>query len=194
MLLILSLLAFKLAASAQPAQVTGIITDANSALIPGAQLTLTNVDTTVTRKAVTNADGYYSIPFVPSGNYQLNVLASCFKPVTRNSLSIYVDQSARIDFTQEIGAINESVNITGNGSRLERETSAIGQVFENKIIVTLPLNVLRSLVVRRGQRCSCSLNRRKLSVLYDYWFDWKAYHPQHQFMSLVAASSLSIGG
>lgn len=140
MLLILSLLAFKQAASAQTAQVTGIITDANSALISGAQLTLTNVDTTVTRKAVTNADGYYSIPFVPPGNYQLNVLASGFKPVTRNSLSINVDQSARIDFTLEIGAINESVNITGNGSPLERETSSIGQVFENKIIVTLPLN------------------------------------------------------
>jgi hypothetical protein len=137
-LLIFSLLAFKQAASAQTAQVAGIITDTNSAVIAGAQLTLTNVDTSVARKAVT-ADGYYSIPFVPPGNYQLNVLASGFKPVTRNNLSINVDQAARIDFTLEIGAINESVNITGNGTPLERETSSNGTVIENKTIVTLPL-------------------------------------------------------
>ena len=139
-LLILSFLALKQVASAQSAQVTGIITDTNSAVIAGAQLTLTNVDTSVARKAVTNSDGYYSIPFVPPGNYQLNVLADGFKPVTRNNLSINVDQASRNDFTLEIGAINESVNITGVGPPLERETSSIGQVIENKSIVTLPLN------------------------------------------------------
>ena len=93
-LLILSLLAFKQAASAQTAQVTGIITDANSAVITGAQLTLINVETSVARKAVTNADGYYSIPFVPPGNYQLHVLASGFKPVTRSNLGLNVDEAA----------------------------------------------------------------------------------------------------
>jgi hypothetical protein len=139
-LLILSLLALQQAASAQTAEVTGIITDANSAVIAGAQLTLTNVDTRVARKAVTNSDGYYSIPFVPPGNYQLRVLASGFKPVTRGNLSLNVDEAARIDFTLEIGAIDESVNITTNGPLLERETSSIGQVIENKTIVTLPLN------------------------------------------------------
>ena len=139
-LLILSFLALKQVASAQTAQVTGIITDANSAVIAGAQLTLTNVDTSVARKAVTNSDGYYSIPFVPPGNYQLNVLADGFKPVTRNNLSINVDQASRNDFTLEIGAINESVNITGVGPPLERENSSIGHVIENKSIVTLPLN------------------------------------------------------
>jgi hypothetical protein len=139
-LLALSLLAFKQTASAQIAQVTGIITDANSAVIAGARVTFTNVDTGVARKAVTNADGYYSIPFAPPGNYRLNVLASSFRPVTRESVSINVDQAARIDFRLEPGALNESVNISGNGPLLERETSAIGQVIENKTIVTLPLN------------------------------------------------------
>ena len=139
-LLTLSLLAFKQAASAQTAQVTGIITDANSAVIAGAEVTLTNVDTGVARKTVTNAGGYYSIPFVPPGNYRVNVLAKSFKPVTRDGVSINVDQVARIDFRLEIGAINEGVNITSNGALLERETSAIGQVIENKTIVTLPLN------------------------------------------------------
>lgn len=137
---ILSLLSFRSEAFAQNAQLTGIITDNNSALIVGAQITLTNVNTSVTRKAVTNADGYYSIPFVLPGKYLLSVLANGFKPVTRNNLSINVDQAARIDFTLELGSITESVNITDIEPPLERETSSIGQVIENKSIVTLPLN------------------------------------------------------
>lgn len=139
-LLTLSLPAFMQAASAQTAQVTGLIMDANSAAIAGAEVTLTNVDTGVARKTVTNAGGYYSIPFAPPGNYRLNVLAKSFKPVTRDGVSLNVDQVARLDFRLEIGVINEGVNITGNGPLLERETSAVGQFIENKTIVTLPLN------------------------------------------------------
>src|SRR5690348_12859394 len=106
------LLCLRSGAFAQNSQLTGIVTDDNSALIAGAQITLTNVNTSMTHRAVTNADGYYSIPFVLPGNYQLNVVASGFKPVTRNNLSINVAQVARIDFTLEPGIITESVNIT----------------------------------------------------------------------------------
>jgi hypothetical protein len=77
---------------------------------------------------VTNAAGYYNIPFVLPGHYQLHVLASGFKPVTRNNLSINVNEFARIDLPLEIGALNENVNITANGPLLERDTSSIGQV------------------------------------------------------------------
>jgi len=139
-LLIFFLLAFTPEALAQNAQLTGIITDEKSALMVGAQLTLTNVDTNVIRKAVTNNDGYYSFSFVPPGSYQLRVFADGFRLVTRNNLSIDVDQAARIDLTLEIGTLNESINVTTSEPPLERETSSIGQVIENKTIVTLPLN------------------------------------------------------
>src|SRR5262245_50658596 len=122
-LLTLLLLAFRQGASAQTAQVTGIVTDANSAAVAGAEVMLTNVDTGVARMAVTNADGYYNIPFAPPGNYRLNVVAKSFKTVTREGVNINVDQSARIDFTLESGEIKESVNITSSGPPLERETS-----------------------------------------------------------------------
>ena len=117
--MILCLLAFKQAASAQPAQLTRIITDSKSAVIAGAQITLTNVDTGVARKTLTNAEGYYSIPFVAPGNYRLHVLSTGFKPTTRDPVRINVDQAVRIDFKLEIGELTESVNISGNGPLLE---------------------------------------------------------------------------
>src|SRR5262245_15017135 len=139
-LLTLSLAAFKQAASAQTAQITGLITDANLAAVAGAEVTLTSVDTGVARKTVTNAGGYYSIPFAPPGNYRLNVLANSFKPVNRDGVSLNVDQVARLDFRLEIGVINEGVNITGDGPQLEREPSASGQCNENKNIAKRPAN------------------------------------------------------
>ena len=92
LVVILCLLAFKQAASAQTAQLTGIITDTKSSLIAGAMVTLTNLDTGVARKAVTNTEGHYSIPFVQPGNYRLHVFSSGFKPVTGDKVRINVDQ------------------------------------------------------------------------------------------------------
>jgi hypothetical protein len=140
LVVMLCLLASKQTTSAQTAQLTGIVTDTNSAVIAGAQVTLTNLDTGVARKAVTNTEGHYGILFVPPGSYRLHVFLSGFKPVIRDSLRINVDQPVRIDFTLEIGAISENVNINSDGPQLERETSSIGQVIDNKTIVTLPLN------------------------------------------------------
>ena len=77
---------------------------------------------------------------MPPGNYRLSVIASSFKTVTHESVQINVGQDARLDFKLEIGAVNESISISGDGPLLERETSAVGQVIENKTIVTLPLN------------------------------------------------------
>ena len=99
LVVILCLLTFKQAASAQTAQLTGIISDTKSSLIAGAMVTLTNLDTGVARKAMTNTEGHYSLPFVPPGTYRLQVLSSGFKPVTRDSVRINVDHAERINFT-----------------------------------------------------------------------------------------------
>ena len=140
LVLILCLLAFKQAASAQTAQLTGIVTDTNSAVIAGAQIKLTNLDTGVARSTATNTEGYYSIAFVPPGNYQAHVSSSGFKSANSDAVRINVQQAVRMDFTLEVGELTDVVNISGNGPLLERETSSIGQVIENKTIVTLPLN------------------------------------------------------
>ena len=129
--LILLLLTFAAEALAQNAQITGLITDSNSALIAGARLTLTNVDNSLTRRAVTNRVGHYSIPFVPPGNYQLHVLADGFKPMTRNDLTINVDQAARIDLTLEPGALTESVNIT----RIDKTERLFTNIGRDKTVI-----------------------------------------------------------
>jgi hypothetical protein len=125
---------------AQTAQVTGRVSDASGAVVPGAQITLTNQATGSKRETVANDEGYYTVPLLPPGTYEINVTASGFRAVVQSGVVLNVEQVARLDFTLQPGAVNETVNITSDAPLLNRETSSVGQVIDNKTVVTLPLN------------------------------------------------------
>ena len=108
----LSLLTFCLAAAfvirAQviTSQLTGRVTDATGALVPGAQVEIMNRDTGLDRTAQTNDDGYYTVPLLPPGQYQVSVKKEGFRPVTRTGISLRVDVPARLDFSIEVGSLS----------------------------------------------------------------------------------------
>lgn len=127
-------------AAAQTAQVTGRVTDSHGAPIQGAKLTLANVERGAQRIASSNQHGVYTIPFVPPGNYRMTAHMTGFKSARRESLTLSVEQVERLDFELEAGGIVEELTVQPATPLLERETSSVSQVIENKTIVTLPLN------------------------------------------------------
>jgi hypothetical protein len=127
-------------AFSQTAQVTGRVNDSSGAVVPGAQITVTNQKTSLTRDSVTNGEGYFTIPLLPPGDYRLSVKKEGFKPIVRPDVVLNVEQVARLDFTLETGAVTETVTITSDAPLMNTETSSVGQVVENKTVVTLPLN------------------------------------------------------
>ncbi|HKC85508.1 MAG TPA: carboxypeptidase-like regulatory domain-containing protein, partial [Blastocatellia bacterium] len=94
------------------AQLTGRITDANAAVVAGAQLRVTNTDTGFTRTATSNSEGFYVIPQLQPGNYQVTVQKDGFRPIRRTELKLEVAQAAELNFTMEVGAVTGVVNIT----------------------------------------------------------------------------------
>ncbi|MBI4469265.1 MAG: TonB-dependent receptor [Acidobacteria bacterium] len=134
------LLALEQPVSAQTAQLTGRVTDASGAVIQGASLTVTNVDTTVSKQTISNQEGIYTVPFLPPGNYMITVQMIGFKPVRKPDFRLSVDQVAREDFALEVGMVVEAVTVESTSPLLERETASVSQVIDNKTIVTLPLN------------------------------------------------------
>jgi hypothetical protein len=139
-LLCAAILVFAATVLGQTAQVTGRISDASGAVVPGAQISLTNQANGFKRDTVTNDEGYYTVPLLQPGNYEISVRKDGFKPIIQSGITLQVEQVARLDFKLETGAVTETVNITDAAPILERETSSVGQVIENKTIVTLPLN------------------------------------------------------
>lgn len=124
----------------QQATVTGRVTDQTEAVVPGAQVTIANVETKITNTVTTNDEGYYTLPPLQPGDYDLTVEATNFQSVRQKNLRLNVQQVARLDFTLQAGQVSESVEITAGAQLTEPESGALGTVIENKRINELPLN------------------------------------------------------
>lgn len=136
-LLALSALSFPL--MAQTASVTGRVTDPSSAVIPGVSVTLTNEGTGIESQTSTNEEGYFRVPSLTPGKYRVAVDRQGFKPVREAGLELIVGQVARLDYTLQVGALTESVEVSARAVLLDSETSSLGQVIGGRQVTELPL-------------------------------------------------------
>jgi carboxypeptidase family protein len=116
---------FTLVAFGQNAQITGRITDSSGAIIPGASVVVANIGTGIDRKAVSNEEGYYTVPFLQPGAYKVSVQFPGFKPVTREQINLDVAQIARIDFTLELGQLSEALTVVSTAPLLQSESAQL---------------------------------------------------------------------
>ncbi|MGH9838126.1 MAG: TonB-dependent receptor domain-containing protein, partial [Blastocatellia bacterium] len=127
-------------AQQETATITGEVKDAAGAVVPGAQITITNVETNVALKSETNEQGVYTVTSLRPGPYSISVEKAGFKKTVRSGVTLQVNQVARIDVSLQIGALETVVEITADAALLETETSSRGSVIDQKKIVDLPLN------------------------------------------------------
>ena len=121
-------------------EVTGRVTDPSGAVIPGASVALTNVNTNAVRNAVTAEAGAYTFPSVPPGFYRLRTELAGFKAAVSEPFEVQVQQVVRLDMVLQLGQISETVEVAATADLLQAETATVGAVVENKIITELPLN------------------------------------------------------
>ncbi len=121
-------------------EMTGVVTDSSGAAIQGAVVSVTNKGTNATRQTSTNDEGVYTIPSLQPGIYSVKIEHQGFKSSVRDNITLEVQQTARLDFALEIGAVGETVNVAGGTPLLAQESTTVGTVIENKRIVDLPLN------------------------------------------------------
>ena len=122
----------------QNAQITRRVTDQPGAVVVDAEVNVTNQQTGLTRHAVSNEEGYFTVLFLPPGEYRIAVKKDGSKPVVRPNVILNVDQVARLDTTLQTGTVQEEVTITSDAPLLNRETASVEQVVDNKTVVTLP--------------------------------------------------------
>ena len=114
--------------------------DATGASIPGAQVTVTQTDTGVTRTAETDASGVYSLPSLPLGPYRLEVKKEGFASYIQTGIVLQVDSAPSIDAVLKIGAITEAVQVEASAAMVETHSTGVGQVVNQQQVVELPLN------------------------------------------------------
>ncbi|MCC6538930.1 MAG: TonB-dependent receptor, partial [Bryobacterales bacterium] len=135
----LSLTVFVSALLAQNASLSGRITDASGAVVPGADVKARNTASGIVSAAETNAEGFYALPALPPGRYDIEVTKSGFAPVRQTGLELAVQQSARLDIALKIGGVTETVEVSAQALILESESATMGQVISNKQVTELPL-------------------------------------------------------
>lgn len=125
---------------AQTSGIQGVVSDSSGGVIPAAEITVTNVATGVEFNAQSNETGFYSVPFLGPGTYNVMAQTEGFASSSRENLKLDVQQTARIDFSLSIGTVAEVVEVSAAAALLDSEQATMGQVIGNKRIVEMPLN------------------------------------------------------
>ena len=89
--------------------ILGTVTDAAGAVVPGATVTIKNVETGVTRNIVTDEGGRYRVPGLPLGKYEVNVERQGFSRELRSGIELTVGREAVVDFALKVGDVQETV-------------------------------------------------------------------------------------
>src|SRR5947207_8778397 len=115
----------------------GAVKDPNG-VIPGVEVTLTNEATSLKRSVVSNDAGEYVFASVEPGTYTVRAALQGFKTVGRRGLRIRTDQLLVLSLLLEVGAIEESVTVTGQSPLIETANASQGTVLDSSALQTLP--------------------------------------------------------
>ena len=121
--------------------ITGTVMDPQHAVIPGAGVTLNNLEQGTSRKTVSNQQGIYEFRFLTPGHYSVVGAQTGFKQLVTNNLTLTVGQTMRVDLALQVGDVNQSVAVVdSNAELLKVESSEVSQVINTKQVEDLPLN------------------------------------------------------
>ena len=121
-------------------EITGEVRDASGAVVEGAHVTITQVETRDTRASISSNGGVYDFSSLRPGVYTVAIEASGFKKFVRDGIRVITGEVARIDVDLVVGSSAETITVTGDAPPLKTESATLGQVIDVREIPSLPLN------------------------------------------------------
>jgi hypothetical protein len=118
----------------------GTVKDASGALLPGVTVTATNTDTGIATATKTEQNGDYVITPLHIGRYSISVEVTGFHREIRKDIVLDVQQTIRLDFSLKVGAVSETMEVSGAPPLLETESASLGNVVTAETVEELPLN------------------------------------------------------
>ncbi|MEO8125705.1 MAG: carboxypeptidase regulatory-like domain-containing protein [Bryobacteraceae bacterium] len=121
--------------------ITGTVTDAAGASVPGATVKGTNPATGQTQTSSTNAEGTYSLLYLPVGIYTVSAEKIGFRTAEASNISVNVSTTIRVDLKLEVGQVSDKIEVTSVAPVVVTERSDLGTVVTTKTIIDLPLSL-----------------------------------------------------
>jgi Carboxypeptidase regulatory-like domain len=129
-----------LAQAVANAEIHGVVQDASGAVVSGAQVKATQIETGYTQTTVSGGDGIYNLPNLPVGSYKIDVVGQAFKSYTQSGILLQVGNNVQINIALEVGSVTDHVDVSADAAMVQTQDTAISQVIDQRRIVDLPLN------------------------------------------------------
>ena len=120
------------------ATLVGTVRDSTGAVVAGAKVTVVNIATAATTENVANAEGAYYIPYLTPGEYRIRVSAPGFKEAVRDGITLRSAEVPRVDINMEVGAVSDSVTVSGAATLLSTENVVSAHVLGSEQLVETP--------------------------------------------------------
>ena len=144
LVLIVSFAALMLAAvnswASAGGSVSGTVRDGSGAVISGAAVEATNIDTGVQARVATNSRGFYSFPGLPVGRYNIAVKRTGFKPYQRTGVTIYTNGALTVDAVLDVGQTFDVITVIDTAVHAETSDTQMGEVISAAKMAAVPLN------------------------------------------------------
>src|SRR3954468_20615858 len=121
------------------ATITGTITDPSGASVAGAKVTAKDLDRGTDWPTTTNGEGFYILPRLPIGRYEVRVEQQGFQKSVQSPVELQLNQAARLDFELKVGSIVDTVEVTTAPPLLQTESTQLSTVIDSRTNTQLPL-------------------------------------------------------
>src|SRR5438552_10566822 len=119
--------------------IEGVVRDGTGAVLPGASVSVVNLDTGQQRTLTTNADGGYRAVLLSLGTYRVKAEMQGFKTIERTGVTLSAGQTAVVNFAMEVGGVAEVVSVTGEAPVSEPGKIDLGRTIGEAEVKNLPL-------------------------------------------------------
>src|SRR5437016_5347182 len=134
----------RLQAQAVKGELLGNVVDQDGLPVPGATVTITEVNTNISYNAVSNESGYYVFANLKDGTYRVAAELTGFKKVVREGVRVDVNQTVRVDLKMQVGTVEESVTVIGESPLLQTDRADTGRLIESIHLQEVPLGFNRN--------------------------------------------------
>src|SRR3990172_2966696 len=177
------------------ATILGTVKDSTGAVVAGATLTVANVETGQSRAGVSGGDGSYRFSALPVGNYQVRAEHPGFRSEVRSGLTLTVSQEAVVNFTLDVGAIEQTVAVTAEAPLVNTTSGSLGGLVDEQRVADLPLNGRNFLSLTLLQTgVQEHTNRTQTGALAGTWFSSNGAPLRSNFYMLDGASMANLYG
>ena len=156
----------------------GNVTDSSGAAMPGVTVTITDVNTSVGRTAVSNESGNYTFSSLLSGTYRVEAELQGFRKYQREGVEVDVNTTVRVDIPLEVGQLSEQVTVTAETPALQTDRTDTGRIIEGKQVQEMPL----------------AFNRNFQGILVTVPGATRPFRPHSQFFNSQDSLSTQVNG